>query len=88
MTNVSSYDIFYLENVNMEVTNKKTNYTCASGYFGSVKPSSYFLKNKTINNWDFFYDTASCDLSYWNNNNFTYNVHMSYDAIVLPNELK
>ncbi len=88
MNNTSGIDIYYLENVNITVKNKSTNYMCAQASFGNVKPKNYILNGATIDSWDFFFGTDCCDLPYWKNNSFTYTYSMGYDAIVLPNELK
>lgn len=88
MGNISGIDIYYLENCHMIITDISNNYVCAEAQFTKVAPNNYIKNGTTISKWDFFFDTTCCNLSYWRNNNFTYNCNFTYDAIVLPNELK
>ncbi len=88
MVNNTGFDIYYLENVNCTVVDISNDYVCAKASFGDVKPTGYFKKGTTIEKWEFFFNTTCCNLSYWNNNSFTYRDSFNYNIVVLPNELK
>ena len=99
LTNNTGFDIYSLENLRITVKNSSTNYECADAYF-NFTPTNYYsngqagysykyFKNGTrINNFDFFFNTSCCNLSYWQNNSFSYTMSMTYSAIVCPTELK
>lgn len=95
ITNNTGYDIYKLLNLRITIKNSSTNYQCADAYF-DFGPSqyrtgysySYFKNGTTISNFDFFFNTSCCDLSYWRNNTFNYEYNISYYIIVCPNELK
>ncbi|MCR5786214.1 MAG: InlB B-repeat-containing protein [Acholeplasmatales bacterium] len=85
LKNVSDFNLYYIENISITVTDSSNNYKCAEGFFGDVKPEGYLKKNDSIN-WSFEFPSNICDLSYWEKKKFDYEIYTAYNAIVLPNE--
>lgn len=87
--NKTGIDVFYLENVILECKDKNTGKLCVQSSFGNIMADGYFRNNVPLPNSSFFAPSDTCDMTYWQQTeSFSFVLYVSYNAVVLPNELK